>query len=129
MSVCVCAFWASMAVWLLFNEYPWRALWCMLGLRLCSPLIQNLARSGPAPLNKYMILRYMMFIFCVKAALLANRAFVARFASWDKVIVTVYHVLDKAQLAVILHTVHWCRKSQCCRWSLSQRCRLFGNLV
>ena len=31
------------------------------------------------------------------------------------------------RLAVVLHTVHWCRKSRCCRWSLSQRCRLFGT--
>ena len=59
-----------------------------------------------------------MFIFCVKAALLAKRAFVACFASWYIVTVSVivYHVLDKAQLAVVLHTVHWCRKSRCCCW-------------
>ena len=26
-----------------------------------------------------------------------------------------HRVLDKAQLAVVLHTVHWCRKLRCCR--------------
>ena len=83
----------------------------------------------PCMLPDTLVLRYLMFIFCVKAALLANRAFVACFASWYIVIVlvTVHHVLDKAWLAVVLHTVHWCRKSRCCRWSLSERCRLFGN--
>ena len=60
-----------------------------------------------------LVLRCAMFTCRVKAALLAKRAFVAWFASWFFRIV--HHVLDKAHLAVVLHTVHWCRKSRCCR--------------
>ena len=38
----------------------------------------------------------------------------------------VHHVLDKVWLAVVLHMVHWCRKSRCCCWSLSQ-VQIIGN--
>ena len=36
----------------------------------------------PCVLPDTLVLRWTMFIFCVKAALLAKRAFVACFASW-----------------------------------------------
>ena len=56
----------------------------------------------PRVLPDTLVLRYMMFMFCVEAALLAKRAFVACFASWYivMVLVVVHHVLDKAQSTV-----------------------------
>ena len=53
----------------------------------------NLFHCVPCALPDTLVLRYMMFIFCVKVALLAKRAFVACSASWCIVIVIVYHCL------------------------------------
>ena len=78
----------------------------------------------PCLLLNTVVLRCTTFIFCVKAAVLAKRAFLACVASWFGI---VHRVWDKPTLALVLHAVHWCRKSRCCHSSLSQRCRLFGN--
>ena len=53
----------------------------------------NLFHCVPCALPDTLVLRYMMFIFCVKVALLAKRAFVACSASWCIVIVIAYHCL------------------------------------
>ena len=42
----------------------------------------NLFYDVPCVLRDTLVLRCTMFIFCVKAVLLAKRAFVACFASW-----------------------------------------------